>query len=65
MSRGFQLHRHLIDETAKVDFYHRHQSNIDCLMARTTCLVGFFSTLNGHSKKKRKKAQNVVLVAGT
>jgi hypothetical protein len=44
---------------------HRHLSNIDCLTARTTCLVCPISTVNGHSKKKRKKAKNVALVAGT
>jgi len=31
---------------------HRHLSNIDCLMARTTCLVCFISSVNGHSKKE-------------
>jgi len=34
-------------------------------MARTACLVYLISTVNGHSKKKRKKAKNVALVAGT
>jgi hypothetical protein len=34
---------------------HRHLSNIDCLTARTTCLVCFISTVNGCSKNKRKK----------
>jgi hypothetical protein len=33
-------------------FDHRHLSNIDCLMAHTTCLVCFISTANGHCKKK-------------
>ncbi len=33
---------------------HRHLSNIDRLMARTACLVCFISTVNDHSKKKRK-----------
>jgi hypothetical protein len=32
---------------------HRHLSNIDCLMARTACLVCFISTVNGRSKKKK------------
>ncbi len=41
---------------------HRHLSNKDCLMACTAFLVCFISTVNGHSKKKkRKKAKNVVL----
>ncbi len=44
---------------------HRYLSNIDCLMSHTACLVCFISTVNGHSKKKRKKATNVALVAGT
>jgi hypothetical protein len=30
-------------------------SNIDCLMARTACLVCLISSVNGHSKKKKKK----------
>ncbi len=34
--------------------HHRHLSNIDCLMAHTACLVCFISTVNGHSKKKKK-----------
>jgi hypothetical protein len=36
-------------------FSHRHLINIDCLMARTACLVCFISTVNGCSKKKKKK----------
>jgi hypothetical protein len=31
---------------------HIHLNNIDCLTACTTCLVGFTSTVNGHSKKR-------------
>ncbi len=34
---------------------HRHLKNIDCLTARTACLVCFISTVNGHSKKKKEK----------
>jgi hypothetical protein len=41
---------------------HRHLSNIDCLMARTACLVCFISTVNGRSKKGLYR---LVLVAGT
>jgi hypothetical protein len=48
-----------------VDLNHRHLSNIDCLTARTTCLVCLISTVNGHSKKKEKKATYVAQVAGT
>jgi hypothetical protein len=33
-------------------FEHRHLSNIDCLMACTTCLVCFISTVNGCNKKE-------------
>jgi hypothetical protein len=44
---------------------HRHLSNIDCLTACTACLVCFNSTVKGHSKKKRNKAKNMALVAGT
>jgi hypothetical protein len=36
---------------------HRHQSNIDCLMARTACLVCFISTVNGRSKKIKKEEE--------
>jgi len=31
---------------------HRHLSNIDCLMAHSTCLVCFISTVNFRCKKK-------------
>jgi hypothetical protein len=34
-------------------------------MAHTACLAYFIDTVNGHSKKKRKKAKNVALVAGS
>jgi hypothetical protein len=34
-------------------------------MAHTASLVCSISTVNGHSKKKEKKAKNVALVAGT
>jgi hypothetical protein len=35
--------------------YHKHLSNIHCLTARTTCLVCFLGTFNGHNKKKKNK----------
>ncbi len=38
-----------------VAFPHRHLRNIDCIMARTACLVCFISTVNGRSKKKKEK----------
>ncbi len=41
----------------KLTLNHRHLSNIDCLTARTACLVCFISTVNGHSMKKGKKAK--------
>jgi len=41
---------------------HRRLSNIDCLMARTACLVCFSSTVNGRSKKSLGR---LALVAGT
>jgi hypothetical protein len=44
---------------------YRHITNIDCLTAHTACLVCFNSAVNGHSKKKIKKAKNVALKAGT
>jgi len=52
-------------ETCGSSFYHRHLSNIDCLKARTACLVCFISTVNGRSKKEEKKAIKTALVAGT
>jgi hypothetical protein len=49
-----------------MEYYHRHLSNIDCVVA---CLVCFISTVNGRNKIKRKETKNalddVVLVAGT
>jgi hypothetical protein len=36
-------------------YYRRHLSNIDCLKVHTACLVCFISTVNGNSKKKKKK----------
>ncbi len=35
---------------------HGHLRNIDCLTARTACLVCFISTVKGCSKKERKEA---------
>ncbi len=35
---------------------HRHIRNIDCLMARSACLVCFISTVNCHSKKRKKRS---------
>jgi hypothetical protein len=43
-------------------FFHRHLRDIYCLMAHTidlahtACLVCFISTVNGRSKKRKKKA---------
>jgi hypothetical protein len=36
---------------------HRHLRNIDCLMACTACLVCFSSSVNGRSKRKRKRKE--------
>jgi len=36
---------------------HRHLRNIDCLTARTACLVCFISTVNSRSKRKRKRKE--------
>ena len=36
-----------------VGMIHRHLSNIDCLKARTACLLCFISTVNGRNKKKK------------
>jgi hypothetical protein len=38
---------------------HRHRNNIDCLMAHTACLVCFISTVNGRSKKLKKKRRSL------
>jgi hypothetical protein len=38
---------------------HTHLRNIDCLTARTTCLVCFISTVNGHSKRKKEKKPSI------
>jgi hypothetical protein len=35
---------------------HRHLYNIDFLMAHTACIVCFISTVNGRSKKKKKRS---------
>jgi hypothetical protein len=35
---------------------HRHLRYIDCITARTACLVCFISTVNSRSKRKRKEA---------
>jgi hypothetical protein len=43
-----------------------HLRNIDCLTAHIACLVCFISTVNGRSKKRRKRSLlQVALVAGT
>jgi len=47
--------RDMTYEEAAILAGHRHLRNIDCLMARTACLVCFISTVNGHSKRKRKE----------
>jgi hypothetical protein len=45
---------------------HRDLRIIDCLTARTACLVCFISTVNGRSKKRKKRSLlRAVLVAGT
>ncbi len=41
----------------KPNCVHRHQSNIVCLTAQSTCLVCFINSVNGHSKKKKKKGK--------
>jgi hypothetical protein len=35
--------------------------NINCLMARTACLVCFIGTVNGHCNKKRKEKKKLTL----
>jgi hypothetical protein len=43
-----------------------HLRNIDCLMAHTACLVCFISTVNSHSKKRKKRSLlQAALVGGT
>ncbi len=48
------VHLTLAFKLVTVDFSQRSK-NIDCLMARTACLVCFISTVNGRSKKREKK----------
>ncbi len=49
-----------------IDRVHRHLRNIDCLTEHTACLVCFISTVNGRSKKRKKRSiLRAVLVAGT
>jgi hypothetical protein len=48
---------------------HRHL-RIDCLMARTVCLVCFIGIVNGHCNKKKEDMKKLTLgrpalVAGT
>jgi hypothetical protein len=45
--------------------YHRHLSNIDCLMARTAGLVCLISSVSGCCKKKKNALEDVAQVAGT
>jgi hypothetical protein len=47
-----------------VNAMYRHQSNIDCLMARTAGFICFISTVNGHSKKSKNVLEDVALAAG-
>jgi hypothetical protein len=42
--------------TPDVGLLHRHLRNIDCLTARTACLVCFIGTVNGPSKKRKKRS---------
>ncbi len=52
--------------SCRLSLTHRHLRNIGCLMAHTTCLVCFISTVNGHSKKRKKRSLlRAALVAGT
>ncbi len=57
---------HGAGQPGQIDITHRHLSNIDCLMACTTCLVCFISTVNGRSEKKNKRSLlRAVPIAGT
>jgi hypothetical protein len=49
------IFKHEPKQTLKLN--HRHLRNIDCLTAHTTCLVCFISTVNFHSKRKRKRKE--------
>jgi hypothetical protein len=44
---------------------HRHLCNIDCLIARTACLVCFIGTVHGCSKERENALVDVAPVAGT
>ncbi len=50
-----EINRHLLDKFSAASITHRHLWIIDCLTARTACLVCFISTVNGHNKKRKEK----------
>jgi hypothetical protein len=59
-------HHYRLNETANMSEIHRHLRNIDCLTACTACPVCFISTVNGRSKKRKKRSLLwAALVAGT
>jgi hypothetical protein len=45
------------EKMVRVGFDHRHLRNIDWLMAGIACLVCFISTVNGRSKRNRKRKE--------
>ncbi len=62
MVRTAQVTDKMIAVHGQLRIDHRHQRNIDCLMACTTCLVCFISAVNSRSKRSLLQA---ALVAGT
>ncbi len=58
-----KLFLHLQQQNIEALLPIEHLSHIDCLIAHTTCLVCFISTVNGRSKKR--SLGRWVLVVGT
>jgi hypothetical protein len=55
-SLGLEFFETSAKENINVRVSHRHLRNIGCLMVHTACLVCFISTVNGRSKKRKKRS---------
>ena len=60
---GIAQLKRIYSNDKKMAKLHRHLSNIDCLKARTACLVCFISTVNGHCKKRKRSLERLALGA--
>jgi hypothetical protein len=50
----------------QLEIIHQHLRNIDCLTVHTACLVCLIGSVNGCSKKRKKRSLlRAALVAGT